>query len=58
MAAEKTLAIVVKVVEFSESSCIVTMLTREFGKITALAKVHVGGKVLVRALLTCCQSVE
>ena len=38
MAAEKTEAIVLKVVEFSESSCIVTLLTRDFGKIGALAK--------------------
>ena len=38
MSSEKTIAIVLRVVEFSESSCIVTMMTREFGKITALAK--------------------
>lgn len=38
MAAEKTIGIVVRIVEFSESSCIVTMLTRDFGKITAMAK--------------------
>lgn len=38
MAAEKTMGIVVRIVEFSESSCIATMLTRDFGKITALAK--------------------
>ena len=38
MSAEKTTAIVLRVVEFSESSCIVTLMTREFGKITALAK--------------------
>lgn len=38
MAAEKTIGIVLKVVEFSESSCVVTMYTRDFGKVTALAK--------------------
>ena len=38
MSSEKTIAIVLRVVEFSESSCIVTMMTHEFGKITALAK--------------------
>lgn len=38
MPAEKTMAIVLKVVDFSETSCVVTMYTRDFGKITALAK--------------------
>lgn len=38
MAAEKTLAIVLRVVEFSETSCVVTLYTRDFGKIGALAK--------------------
>lgn len=38
MPSEKTLAIVIRVVEFSESSCIVTLFTRDFGKIAALAK--------------------
>ena len=38
MAAEKTLALVLRVVEFSESSSIVTLFTRDFGKIHALAK--------------------
>ena len=38
MSTEKSLAIVIRVVEFSESSCVVTMFTREFGKIGALAK--------------------
>jgi len=38
MAAEKTLAIVLRVIEFSETSCVVTMFTSDFGKITALAK--------------------
>lgn len=38
MSSEKSLAIVIRVVEFSESSCVATLFTREFGKIGALAK--------------------
>jgi DNA repair protein RecO (recombination protein O) len=38
MAAEKTTGIVLRVIAFSETSCIVTLMTREFGKITAIAK--------------------
>ena len=38
MAAEKSLAIVLRVVEFSETSCVVTLFTDKLGKITALAK--------------------
>jgi len=38
LASEKSLAIVLRVVEFSETSCVVTLFTREFGKIGALAK--------------------
>ena len=38
MAAEKTTGIVLRVIAFSETSCIVTMMTRDFGKITTLAK--------------------
>lgn len=38
MSAEKSLAIVLRVVEFSETSCVVTLFTRDFGKISALAK--------------------
>jgi len=38
MSTEKTLAIVIRVVEFSETSCVVTLFTRDFGKIGALAK--------------------
>ncbi len=38
MTAEKSLALVLRVVEFSESSSIVTLFTREFGKVRALAK--------------------
>jgi DNA repair protein RecO (recombination protein O) len=43
MPAEKANAIVIRVIDFSESSLIVTLFTREFGKIGALAK---GGKRL------------
>src|SRR5206468_3075277 len=38
MASEKTRAIVLKVIEFSETSCILTLFTEDFGKIGALAK--------------------
>ncbi len=38
MAAEKSIAIVLRVVEFSETSCIVSLFTRNHGKISALAK--------------------
>jgi DNA repair protein RecO (recombination protein O) len=38
MSSEKATAIVLRVIEFSESSSIVTLFTREFGKIRALAK--------------------
>ncbi|MFO0916279.1 MAG: DNA repair protein RecO [Pirellulales bacterium] len=38
MSAEKTLAIVLRVVEFSETSYVVTLFTEDFGKIGALAK--------------------
>ena len=38
MEPEKTTGIVIRVVEFSESSCVVTLFTRSLGKITALAK--------------------
>ena len=38
MASEKSLAIVLRVVEFSETSCVVTLFSREFGKLGALAK--------------------
>jgi len=38
MASEKTRAIILRVVDFSESSCVVTALTRDFGKISGLAK--------------------
>ncbi len=43
MPAEKATAIVLRTVEFAESSLVVTLFTREFGKITGLAK---GGKRL------------
>lgn len=35
---EKTLAIVLRVIDFSETSVIVTLFTQQFGKISALAK--------------------
>ncbi len=38
MSAEKALALVLRVVDFSETSCVVTLFTREFGKVRALAK--------------------
>ncbi len=38
MSSEKATALVLKVVEFSETSSVVTLFTREFGKIHALAK--------------------
>ena len=38
MSSEKTTAIVIRLVDFSESSCVVTLFTRDFGKISGLAK--------------------
>jgi DNA repair protein RecO (recombination protein O) len=38
MASEKSRAIILKLVEFSESSCVVTLFTEDFGKVGALAK--------------------
>jgi DNA repair protein RecO (recombination protein O) len=38
MSSEKTDAIVIRLVEFSESSVIVTLFTRDFGKVSGLAK--------------------
>ncbi|MBC8351492.1 MAG: DNA repair protein RecO [Planctomycetes bacterium] len=38
MSSEKSLAIVLRLVEFSETSVIATLFTEDFGKITALAK--------------------
>jgi DNA repair protein RecO (recombination protein O) len=38
MASEKAIAIVLRAVEFSETSSVVTLFTREFGKIRGLAK--------------------
>jgi len=38
MAAEQTTAIVLRTIEFSETSLIVTLLTRNFGRVAALAK--------------------
>ena len=38
MSAEKTEAVVIRLADFSESSRVVTLFTRDFGKISALAK--------------------
>lgn len=38
MAAEQSTAIVLRTIEFSETSLIVTLLTREFGRVSAIAK--------------------
>ncbi len=38
MSSEKATALVLRVIDFSETSAIVTLLTREFGKVRALAK--------------------
>jgi DNA repair protein RecO (recombination protein O) len=38
MASEKSTAIVLRVIDFSETSCVVTLFSRDFGKISALAK--------------------
>ena len=38
MSAEKTRAIILRVIEFSETSCVVTLFTEDFGKVGALAK--------------------
>ncbi|MEX2185672.1 MAG: DNA repair protein RecO [Pirellulales bacterium] len=43
MAAEKAIALVLRAIDFSETSVIVTLFTREFGKISGLAK---GGRRL------------
>ena len=38
MSAEKSLAIVLRTIEFSETSVVTTLFTEKFGKISALAK--------------------
>ncbi len=38
MSSEKSLAVILRVVEFSETSCVLTLFTEHFGKISALAK--------------------
>src|ERR1700730_17326878 len=38
MSTEKATALVLRVIEFSETSSVVTLFTREFGKVRALAK--------------------
>ncbi len=56
MASEKTRAIVLRLVEFSETSCVVTLFTEDFGKVGALAKGRGGRRAPSRALLTCSRS--
>ena len=38
MSSEKDLAIVLRVVPFSETSCVTTLFTRDLGKVSCLAK--------------------
>ena len=38
MSSEKTIAIVIRLVEFSESSYVATLFSEDFGKITGMAK--------------------
>ena len=38
MSLEKTDAIVIRLVDFSETSCVVTLFSRDYGKSNALAK--------------------
>ena len=38
MSSEKSRALILRLVDFSESSCVVTLFTEQFGKIAALAK--------------------
>ena len=38
MAAEKARAIVIRTFPFGDTSCVVTLFTREYGKLRALAK--------------------
>jgi len=60
MAAKKATAIVLRLVDFSESSSVVTFFTREYGKLAALAKGayrHKGPFDSALDLLTCCRIV-
>ncbi len=60
MSAEKATAIVLRLVDFSESSSVVTFFTREYGKLGALAKGayrHKGPFDSALDLLTCCRIV-
>ena len=46
MSTEKSRALILRLVDFSESSCVVTLFTEQFGKIAALATVtNRGGNV-------------
>lgn len=38
MSAEKATALVLRLIDFSETSAVVTLFSREFGKLSALAK--------------------
>ena len=38
MSSEKSRALVIRVIDFSETSCVVTLFSEDFGKISALAK--------------------
>ncbi len=38
MSLEKSAAVILRVIDFSNTSCVVTMYTRDFGKLSALAK--------------------
>ncbi len=57
MASEKSDAIVLKVVAWSETSSIVTLLTRDFGRISAVAKGRDDSRVRSSLLLTFLPSV-
>ena len=57
MASEKTLAIVLRLVDFSESSYVATLFTEDFGKITGLEKGGDVPRVPLRTPLTCWRSV-
>ena len=59
MPAEKATALVLRTVDFSETSLVVTLFTREFGKIHGSGQGRTGGsRVPSSLLLTCWPSVE
>ncbi len=57
MSAEKATAFVLRVIEFSESSSVVTLFTREFGKISGLAEEPESRRVRLSLHLTYLPSV-